>query len=265
MRRLQLPAFIHEVIDDPRQRGILVAGALALLTVGLIPRYLSPGLPTAQEAIRSEPEVQTLFLLLAFASTATVILGGLVSDIVRRRSLLVGGLATMLLASLLAVVFPQGPLFYAANFTSVAASGVVLAYGVGSVAIAYEGIPRATALGAVYAAFGAGAAASPALLTAFPRLIPSQVPGGLSSFTFDTWLAYLLTALAAGVALWAAIRWVPPIPGSLPASPRLIVGLAAWSIAILAIVSGFLGLVGPAGNVVPLALIIGGALAVSSS
>ena len=126
-----------------------------------------------------------------------------------------------------------------------------LAYGIGSVAIAYEGIPRTTALGAVYAAFGAGAAASPALLTAFPRLIPSQVPGGPSSFTFDTWLAYIVTAIAAGVALWAAIRWVPPIPGSLPASPRLIVGLAAWSIAILAIVSGLLGLAGPADNVVP--------------
>jgi hypothetical protein len=35
MRRPTLRVFIHEVIDDPRQRGILLAGVLALLTVGL--------------------------------------------------------------------------------------------------------------------------------------------------------------------------------------------------------------------------------------
>lgn len=260
MRRIRLPAFIHEVIDDPRQRGILVAGALSLLAVGLVPRVLSPGLPTAQEALRTEPAIQTLFVLLAFVSTATVILGGLVSDIVRRRGLLVGGLATMLVGSLVSASFPGGAAFYAANFAAVAASGVVLAYGIGSVAVAYEGIPRATALGVVYAAFGAGAASSPALLTAFPRLIPSEVPGEPSSFTFDTWLAYLLAALAAGVALWAAQRYVPRIPGSLPARPRLIVGLAAWSISVLAVVSGALALAGPGGVVAPLAMLAGGAL-----
>ena len=46
--RIKLPTFIHEVIDDPRQRGILVAGTLAMLAVGLVPRVLSPGLPNAQ-------------------------------------------------------------------------------------------------------------------------------------------------------------------------------------------------------------------------
>ena len=264
MSRIKLPEFIHEVIDDPRQRGFLMAGSLALFAVGLTPRVLSTGLPTAQEALRSQPDLQNLFLLLAFAGTATIILGGLVSDIFRRRSLLVGGLAVMLAGAVVSLLFPEGPVFIGANFVSIAATGVVLAYAIGTVASTYAGIPRATALGFVYGAFGAGAAASPAVLTLFPRLLPSDDPAVPSAFTFDTWLAYLLTAVASGIALWAALRWMPAIPGSLPASPRLITSIAIWSMGILAIVTGVLGLGGEAGKIVPVALIAGGGLALST-
>ena len=244
MRRPTLPEFIHEVIDDPRQRGILVAGSLALFAVGLTPRALSPGLPTAQEALRAQPELQNLFLLLAFASTATILLGGLASDVLRHRALLLGGLAVMAASWLVALVIDSGGVFYAANFIGIAATGVVLAYGIGSVAVAYEGIPRATALGFVYGAFGAGSAASPAVLTLFPRLLPSEEPGVAPSFTFDTWLAYGLTAVAAMVALWAAFRYMPRIPGNLPASPVLVAAVALWSISVLAIVSGVVAIGG---------------------
>jgi MFS family permease len=260
VRRLRLPEFIHEVIDDRHQRGILVASSLALFAVGLVPRVLSPGLPNAQEILRSQPEVQNLFLLLALTSTATIILGGLVADIFRRRILLVGGLAVMAIASLVSIAFDDGQIYYLSGFVSVAAAGVVLAYGIGSVAITYEGIPRATALGFVYGAFGAGAAASPALLTLFPEIVPSTVPGAPSSFTFDTSLAYGLTALASGVALVASYRNVPKIPGTLPAPPRLVAGVAFWSLAVLALVSGSLGLLGPADTALPLTLVIVGAI-----
>lgn len=260
MNRVKLPDFIHEVIDDPHQRGILAAGALSMIAVGLVPRVLSPGLPTAQEAIRLQPQIQDLFLLLAFASTATVIAGGLVSDIVRRRWLLLGGLAVMVAASLVALAAVRDVVFYAANFVNIAASGVVLAYAIGSVAVAYEGIPRATALGIVYAAFGAGTAAQPALLTFFPSVIPSTDPAVLPSFTFDTRLAYLTGAIVAAIALWAARRYMPTIPGSLPAQRTLIVSIAVWSVAILAIVSGVLGVFGPGNDLVPAALVVLGVL-----
>lgn len=264
MSRFKLPEFIHDVIDDPRQRGILVSGSLALFAVGLMPRLLSPGLPTAQDAIRSQPELQNLFLLIAFLSTATVIFGGLVSDVFRRRSLFVGGLSVMALGSLVSLVISEGWIFYASNIVAIAATGVVLAYGIGAVAIAYQGIPRATALGFVYAAFGAGAAASPAVLTLFPRLLPSDDPATLSTFTFDTWLAYSLTAIASGIALWAALRWMPAIPGTLPAARGLIVGIAVWSMGILAIVTGLLGLGGPSGRLFPVVLIVGGFIALGT-
>jgi MFS family permease len=106
--RVRLPEFIHEVIDDPRQRGILFAACLALFVVGLVPRVLSPGLPNAQEALRTEPEIQNLFLLLAFVSTATIIVGGLVSDILRHRALLVGGLLVILVGSATSLVIDEG-------------------------------------------------------------------------------------------------------------------------------------------------------------
>ena len=264
MSRVKLPEFIHEVIDDPRQRGILMAGSLAMFAVGLTPRVLSPGLPTAQEALRSQPDLQNFFLLLAFAGTATIILGGLVSDVFRRRILLVGGLAVMLVGAAIGLLVPDGPIFIGANFISIAATGVVLAYAIGTVASTYEGIPRATALGFVYGAFGAGAAASPAVLTLFPQLLPSDDPAVPSAFTFDTSLAYLLTAVAAGIALWAALRWMPRIPGSLPASRRLITSIAIWSIGILAIVTGVLGLGGEAAKLFPIVLIVGGAVALTT-
>lgn len=264
MSRVKLPDFVQEVIDGPRQRGILVAGALALFAVGLVPRALSPGLPTAQDALRAQPELQNQFLLLAFASTATIILGGLASDVLRQRWLLVGGLAAMAGSSIVAIAFDSGPVFYLTNFVGVAAAGLVLTYGIGSVAIAYDGIPRATALGFVYGAFGLGTAASPALLTFFPRLIPSDEPGVPSAFTFDTWLAYGLTTVATGAALWAAYRYIPRIPGSLPARPMLVAGVAIWSMSVLAIVSGLVAIGGEGGLAVPLVLIVAGALGLST-
>ena len=264
VNRPTLPLFVHEVVDDPRRRGILFAGCVALFAVGLVPRVLSPGLPSAQEMLKAKPEIENLFLLFTFLSTAAVILGGLVSDLFRRRALMLGALSAMVAADVLCLILDDGPLFYAANFTAVAAAGIVLAYGIGSVAIAFEGVPRATALGVVYAAYGAGSALAPALLTLFPRLVPSTDPTVRPDFTFDTSLAYAVAGLSAGLALWAALRWMERLPGSLPASRRLIVSVAVWSISILAIVSGVLGLGGPGGLLLPTALIVGGAIGLST-
>lgn len=260
MSRVELPDFIREVFDDVARRNVLVACCLAVFAVGLVPHLLAPGLPSAQEAVRQRPEIQNLFLLLAFTSTATILIGGLVSDIYRHRSLMVGGLFLMMVGAALCIVIDFGPLFYVANFASVAAAGVVLAYGIGSVAIAYQGVPRATALGFVYAAFGLGAAASPAVLTLFPVTIPSTDPAVPPGFSFETALAYALAAVASGVALFASYRYVPRIPGNLPASPRLVAGVSIWSLSILAIVSGVLGLIGPGDVRLPVALTAGGAV-----
>ena len=118
MSRVELPDFIREVFDDVARRNVLVACCLAVFAVGLVPHLLAPGLPSAQEAVRQRPEIQNLFLLLAFTSTATILIGGLVSDIYRHRSLMVGGLFLMMVGAALCIVIDFGPLFYVANFAS---------------------------------------------------------------------------------------------------------------------------------------------------
>jgi MFS family permease len=258
--RFSIPEFIHEVIDDPRQRGVLIAGAVSMFAVGLVPRVLQPGLPTAQELIKSQPEIQTVFLLLSFISAATVIVGGLVSDIFRRRELLLGSLVVMLVTALLSIVVDDGAIFYVAGFISVAASGIVLAFAIGSVAVAYQGVPRATALGIVYAAYGGAAALAPILLTIILVRFPAADPTQPDAFTFETWPAYVASAITAGIALWAARHSVPHLPGTLPASRPLIVAIALWSISILAIVVGVLGFVGPGDPLIPFVLLGGGVI-----
>ena len=130
MPKLQVPAFVHDVIADPTQRGILIAGALSLFAVGLVPRVLSPGLPTSQEALRARPELENLFILLSFVSAAAVILGGLASDLVRRRGLMIAGLTAMVAGSVVGLLVDDGPVYYAASAVVVGALGVVLAYGI---------------------------------------------------------------------------------------------------------------------------------------
>jgi MFS family permease len=262
--RIKIPSFVKDVIEDPRQRGILIAGVLSMFAVGLVPRILSPGLPSAQEQLRAEPEIQNLLLLASFLSAATVVLGGLVSDLFRHRALLIGGLIVMLVASAVSIVVDDGPVFYAGNFAAVTAAGVVLAYAIGSVAVAYEGIPRATALGAVYGAYGAGTALAPALLTIILVRIPSGDPSQPAGFAFETWLAYLLAALAAGLALWAAGRWMPSLPDEAPAPKPVLFTLAVWAISILALVSGILALT-RGSAVVSVALVSLGALGLATA
>lgn len=262
MGRLKVPDFIEDVTRDPQQRGILIAGTLALFAVGLVPRVLEPGLPTSQERLKSQPEVENLFYALAFISAATVILGGLVSDVFRRRSLFLGALAVMLAGAAHNVFIDDGPSYYVASIAMVAAAGVVLAYGIGSVAIAYRGVPRGTALGFVYGAMGAGSALAPALLTLIVVRTPSDDPTQPAGFGFETWLAYLLAAVAAGLALWAAHRWMPSMPGQLPAPRILVTSAAIWAISILAIVVGVISLGGPGSPLLHYSLIIGGAVGI---
>jgi hypothetical protein len=52
--RLHVPQFVTDVFEDPGKRGVLIAGSLSILAVGLVPRVLSPGLPDAQQALKTQ-------------------------------------------------------------------------------------------------------------------------------------------------------------------------------------------------------------------
>jgi DHA2 family multidrug resistance protein-like MFS transporter len=264
MRRPAVPGFVHEIVDDPRQRGILVSGSLVLFAVGLVPRVLSPGLPDVQQRLHEQPTVGNLYLLISFGAAAAVLLGGMASDLIRRRELLIGALTVMAASGLVCLFITSGPIYYVATFVGVVAGGVGLAYGIGAVAMAYEGVPRATALGVVYAAYGAGSALAPLLLTIVLVRIPSTVPGEPAGFEYLTWPAELATLIAAAIAFAAASRWMPRLPGSLPASRTLVGGVTLWSISILALVVGIFSFWRGGGPAIPLALIVLGVVGLAT-
>jgi MFS family permease len=255
MSRLAVPGFVHEIIDDPRQRGILVSGSLALFAVGLVPRVLSPGLPDVQQRLHEQPTIGNLYLLISFGAAAAVLLGGMASDLVRRRGLLLGALGLMAVSGLVSLLVTSGPLYYLASIVGVLAAGVALAYGIGAVAMAYDGVPRATALGVVYGAYGAGSALAPLLMTIVLVRIPSGVPGEPAGFEYLTWPAELATLIGASIALAAAAQWMPRLPGSLPAPRTLVGGVTLWSISILALVVGLFSFWRGGAPAVPLLLV----------
>jgi DHA2 family multidrug resistance protein-like MFS transporter len=163
--------------------------------------------------------------MVAFLSAAVVIVGGIVGDIWRRRRVLVAALLVMVICDVVTIVLPSGGLANAVEAVGIAASAVVLTFGIGSVALAYEGATRATALGVVYAAYGAATASATPLLLLFGQDGPF-------------WPAYLAAGLAAVVAAAGAMRWTPELPGRLPAARAAVVDVGLWGVAILAIVTG---------------------------
>ena len=124
---MKVPEFITDVFKDPQQRGILIAGTLSILAVGLVPRVFSPGLVDAQQALKTQPQAENLLLLLSFVSAAVTILGGLVADFLRRRSVLVVSLALMAGAGVVSIFITEGVIYYAATFIAGARTRRVVA------------------------------------------------------------------------------------------------------------------------------------------
>jgi MFS family permease len=245
MPRLSLPAFVHEVVDDPRQRGILVAGSLAVFAAGLVPRLLAPGLPAIQSSLRSDPGFQSYLLVAAFLSAAVVLVGGVIGDIWRRRRVLVGALLVMVASDATTILLPDGPFASMAELAGITAAAVVLTFAIGSVALAYEGVARATALGVVYAAYGAATAAATPLLLLLGQSGPY-------------WPAYLAAGLAAAIAVVGALRGTPELPGHLPARRAAVIDVGLWGVAILAIVTGLVSLLEGGDRAPKVALVLGG-------
>ena len=192
------------------------------------PRALAPGMPTVQSALRDRPDLETLLLLAAVLGAGILLVGGALGDIYRTRRLVLGALAGLLVAEILSIVLPEGPLWFAARFLAIVCDGIVLPFAIATVALAYQGGARATALGVVYAVMGLGLAIAPALLLLFgpdgPRV-----------------QAYVAAAVAAAVALVVAARRMPDMPGADPAQRPFIIGTALWAFGVVALTAGIVG------------------------
>ena len=168
----RLPPFLHEVIADRRASLALVSACVALAAAGLDPHVLDPGSRRVQTALAQTPTLEVVVAFAALVQAGFVLLGGAVADIWRSRRLLEAALVGLVIASLGAALMPDGPGLVAARVLAWACDGSIIPFSVAVVATVYGREARATALGILFAVYGATTALAPALVTAFGRTVP---------------------------------------------------------------------------------------------
>jgi len=190
-----LPSVLRDLVfdltADPVAFRTLVVSSVSLVAAALNPQVYAPGLATVQAAVRARPEVETLLLIGLIVSAGLLFVGGVLGDTVGRRSILTGALAVLAATALSGLLFTGNPIFAASRFVGGAAASLVLPFALAAIATAYRGVPRATALGVAYAAYGGATALAPVLLTLLG-------PDG------SRWPAFLAAALASVLAYWVA-------------------------------------------------------------
>lgn len=240
-----MPAVVRELFADRRAVSALVAGAAALFAAGIDPRVMSPALSTVQAAIRERPNLEAQILVIAVLTALMLLVGGAIGDLTRARPLILGGLSVLLVAGITCLLVPSGPLFIAGRLASAAATGIVIPVALATVATAYRGVARATAIGVAYAAYGGAQALMPVLLTVIPG---AQWPGFVAGIA------------AAALALWIARRRVPDLEHPGRRERPYVFGTALWAGSVVAFSTGLLWLGGGWDNPVRLAIIGLGAI-----
>jgi MFS family permease len=245
VQRPPVPAVIRDLYRDPSDARTLVVAALALAAAGLDPRVFNPGLASVQEAVRARPDVEQLLLIAAVASALVLLVGGVLGDTDGRRRVQVGALGVLVLTGLSGLLFNDGPIFLAGRLCGVIAAAVILPFSLAGVAVTYQGIPRATAIGFAYAAFGAGSAAGPVLLTLFG-------PSGAH------WPAFVASTIVASIAFVMARRHWPDLPSPSRRQRRRVIATAVWAAGVILTCMGLVGFGHGVIDVVRLAFLFGG-------
>ena len=109
MDRLPIPTFLRELGDSPGAFRNLRVAFLAMAAAGFNPLVLSPAVSTVQAAIREQPQINALILLVTLGGAAMLFIGGTLSDTDGRRRILLAALAALVAASLVSLVVSSGP------------------------------------------------------------------------------------------------------------------------------------------------------------
>src|SRR6185503_6558495 len=129
----------------------------------------------------------------SLSAAGLLLLGGALGDSRRSRPIILGGLMVELVAGLVSLVLPVGPVYVVVRLIGHASATFVIPVSIALVATSFRGPVRATAIGLAYAAYGAAGAAGPILL----QLIPGE-----------RWPAYLAAVVACVIAIRVASRHV---------------------------------------------------------
>jgi MFS family permease len=245
MRRPPLPSFIGDLVADRRAANALLAGMAALFAAGMDPKIMAPMATSTQAAIRARPDLEGLVLLVTVVTALLLLVGGAVGDISRARPIILGGLAVSLVCAILALlaVDGRGTAFVLVRFVGIASAAMVMPVSLALAATSYTGIPRATAIGIAYAAYGAGQGLSPILV--------SLIPGNFVA-------AFLGSIVACALALAVVRGRIPDLPRSNVAERPLVLGTALWAGGVVLISAGLLWIGSGWDNPLRIGLILGG-------
>ena len=229
MKKPPIPKVFRDLGAKPGAIQCLLVAAVSMGAAGLNPPVASPALPNMQAAIRAQPELNALVLLATLTAAALLFLGGILGDTDGRRGLLLGALGVLGAANLFGLLDASSPLFVVSRLAAAAAAYAVLPFALALVATTYQGVSRATAIGVVYAAYGAGTAVGPALLTV---LGPAGPP----------WPAFLAASIAAALALRFVWSRAPNLDAIARSDPGYVVATAVWAFAIIVITCTAIGI-----------------------
>jgi len=245
MARPPLPSFIGDLVADRRAAGALLAGMVALFAAGMDPKVMAPMATTTQAAIRARPEIEGLILLVSVLTAVLLLVGGAVGDTRRARPIIIGGLSVSLACGIVVLLLadPGGGLFRVVRFVGIASAAMVMPVSLAMAATSYTGIPRATAIGIAYAAYGLGQGLSPTLI--------ALIPGTYAP-------AFIGSIVACALALVVVRRRVPDLPRPTRAERPYVYGTALWACGVVLISAGVLWLGGGLDNPLRIGLILAG-------
>ena len=254
MARPPLPAFLADLVVDRRAARALVASMAALFAAGMDPKLMAPTAMSTQAAIRAQPDIEGQLVLISVITALLLLMGGAIGDTARTRPIIVGGLAASLVCAILGMgvylaVGMGSPMFVAVRFVGIASAAFVMPVALAMAATSYTGIPRATAIGIAYAAFGAGQGISPTLV--------SLIPGSFA-------LAFVGSIAACALALVVVRGRIPDLEHATRAVRPYVAGNALWASAVVLFSAGLLWVGSGWDNPLRLALVGGGiALAIA--
>jgi MFS family permease len=224
-----LPSFITEVFADRKRLLGLVGACAAISAAGLDPHVLDPGGFRGQALLLDDPESTGVLSASAVIQAGLLLIGGAIADSWRSKNLLRLALFGLVVASVGATLMPEGSGLTASRLLAWTSVGLIIPFAIGAVAILYQGTARATALGFLFAVYGATTILAPTLVTIFGPHGPEVQ-------------AFGLCALAALVAIYAVTHWLPDLPGALPTQRRLIVTTVLWAFGVIVITANLVQL-----------------------
>jgi MFS family permease len=226
-------------------RRVLVLACIALVAVGLDPHLLDPGSAPIRAALRTNPDLQTIAIVGLLVQVAFLVAGGYLADTRAGTSIVRSGFIGLIVASALELANSTDTrVVIAARLLAWASVGAIIPFAIASIARAFRGERRASALGLAFAVSGiAGTAAG--ILSA---LLGS--PG-------RPWPTMVACAVVSAIAFLAWRSFPSTLPSKALDHRVHVLGFATGTIGAVAVILGLVD-IGDPNPVVRLMLVVGG-------